>query len=113
MTAQDAKGFAEHDWRQLVRSGQALAIYMGRKSASFLQGRLLMAGADQQLVVTCVENISRPEERRFTSTLSEFAQRLDDHNWTGPLIIFVGIGQEKGVDASNIPTVQEVSHGSY
>ena len=113
MTAQDTKGYAEHDWRQLVRSGQALAIYMGRKSASFLQGRLLMAGADQQLVVTCIENISRPEERRFTSTLSEFAQRLDDSNWTGPLIIFVGIGQEKGVDASNIPTVQEVSHGSY
>ena len=113
MTAHDAKGYAEHDWRQLVRSGQALAIYMGRKSASFLQGRLLMAGADQDLVVTCVENISRPEERRFTSTLSTFAQRLDDDSWNGPLIIFVGIGQDSTVEVSSVSTVKEATHGSY
>ena len=112
MTAHDAKGYAEHDWRQLVRSGQALAIYMGRKSASFLQGRLLMAGADQDLVVTCVENISLPEERRFTTTLSCFAQRLDDDHWNGPLIIFVGIGQEKGVEVSSVSKVKEAIHGS-
>ena len=112
MTAHDAKGYAKHDWRQLVRSGQALAIYMGRKSASFLQGRLLMAGADQDLVVTCVENISRPEERRFTTTLSRFAQRLDDDHWNGPLIIFVGIGQDKGVEVSSVSKVKEAIHGS-
>ena len=113
MTAHDAKGYAEHDWRQLVRSGQALAIYMGRKSASFLQGRLLMAGADKDLVVTCVENISRPEERRFTSNLSRFAQRLEDEKWKGPLIIFVGIGQAEGVEVSTVPTVEEATHGSH
>ena len=113
MTAHDAKGYAEHDWRQLVRSGQALAIYMGRKSAIFLQGRLLMAGADTDLVITCVENISRPEERKFTSTLSEFAQRLDDDNWNGPLIIFVGIGNERVANTASTPALQEVSHGTY
>ena len=113
MTAHDAKGYAEHDWRQLVRSGQALAIYMGRKSASFLQGRLLMAGGDQDLVVTCVENISRPEERRFTSTLCRFAQRLDDDKWNGPLIIFVGIGDDQGVGISTTPVVKGASNGSY
>ena len=113
MTAHDAKGYAEHDWRQLVRSGQALAIYMGRKSATFLQGRLLMAGADSELVITCVENISRPEERRFTSTLSAFAQRLDDDNWNGPLIIFVGIGNERVAKTTSTPALKEVSHGTY
>lgn len=113
MTAHDAKGYAEHDWRQLVRSGQALAIYMGRKSAIFLQGRLLMAGADTDLVITCVENISRPEERRFTSTLSAFAQRLDDDNWNGPLIIFVGIGNERVADTASTTALKEVSHGTY
>ncbi len=113
MTAHDAKGYAEHDWRQLVRSGQALAIYMGRKSATFLQGRLLMAGADTDLVVTCVENISRSEERRFTSTLSAFAQRLDEDNWNGPLIIYVGIGNERVAKATSTPALQEVSHGTY
>ena len=113
MTAHDAKGYAEHDWRQLVRSDQALAIYMGRKSATFLQGRLLMAGADTGLVITCIENISRPDERRFTSTLAEFAQRLDEDNWNGPLIIFVGIGNEQAVKAASTPALKEVSHGTY
>ena len=113
MTAHDAKGYAEHDWRQLVRSGQALAIYMGRKSASFLQARLLMAGADNDLVITCVENISRPEERRFTSTLTQFAQRLDDDNWNGPLIIFVGIGKAQVSHAANATALKELSHVSY
>ena len=28
MTAHDAKGYAEHDWRQLVCSGQTLPIYL-------------------------------------------------------------------------------------
>lgn len=112
MTAHDAKGYAEHDWRQLVRSDQALAIYMGRKSATFLQGRLLMAGADADLVITCVESISRPEERRFTSTLTEFAQRLDEDNWNGPLIIFVGIGKEQIAQTASKPALKEASHGT-
>jgi siroheme synthase len=86
---------------------------MGRKSTSFLQGRLLMAGADQDLVVTCVENISRPEERRFTTSLSSFAQRLDEDSWKGPLIIFVGIGQDRRVEVSSVSTVQEATHGSH
>lgn len=113
MTAHDAKGYAEHEWRQLVRSGQALAIYMGRRAAAFLQGRLLMAGADADLVVTCVENISRPEERSFTSTLSKFAQRLDSDYWNGPLIIFVGIGKEQVAQTLSTPSLKELSHGSY
>ena len=72
-----------------------------------------MAGADNDLVITCVENISRPEERRFTSTLSAFAQRLDDDNWNGPLIIFVGIGDERVAKTVSTPALQEVSHGTY
>lgn len=113
MTAHDAKGYADHEWRQLVRSGQALAIYMGRRAATFLQGRLLMAGADADLVITCVENISRPEERNFTSTLSKFAQRLDSDHWKGPLIIFVGIGKEPVAQTVSTPSLKELSHASY
>jgi siroheme synthase len=71
-----------------------------------------MAGAHKDLVVTCVENISRPEERRFTTTLSSFAQRLDDDHWNGPLIIFVGIGQDKRIEVSSVSTVREATHGS-
>lgn len=71
-----------------------------------------MAGADADLVITCVESISRPEERRFTSTLTEFAQRLDEDNWNGPLIIFVGIGKEQIAQTASKPALKEASHGT-
>jgi len=77
LTAHDAKGFAEHDWQQLVRSGQSLAVYMGRKTATFLQGRLLMHDARHDLPVTCIEHISLPNQRAFSSTLGDFATQLD------------------------------------
>ena len=86
---------------------------MGRRAATFLQGRLLMAGADADLVITCVENISRPEERSFTSTLSKFAQRLASDHWNGPLIIFVGIGKEQAAQTLSTPSLKELSHCSY
>ena len=111
MTAHDAKGYAEHDWRQLVRSGQALAIYMGRTSAPFLQGRLLMAGADRNLVVTCIENISRPSERHFVSTLAKFAQQLKEEQWGGPLIILVGIGETAARISVSPSDLRAVSDG--
>ena len=91
LTAHDAEGFAEHEWQQLVRSGQSVAVYMGRKTATFLQGRLLMHGADRHLPVTCIENVSLPTQRAFVSDLGQFAEQLDLQGFTGPLIILVGI----------------------
>jgi uroporphyrin-III C-methyltransferase/precorrin-2 dehydrogenase/sirohydrochlorin ferrochelatase len=91
LTAHDAEGFAEHEWQQLVRPGQSLAVYMGRKTATFLQGRLLMHGADRHLPVTCIENVSLPTQRAFVSDLGQFAERLDQQSFNGPLIILVGI----------------------
>jgi len=113
LTAHDAKGFAEHDWQQLVRSGQSLAVYMGRKTANFLQGRLLMHGASEYLPVTCIENISLPTQRAFCSDLGDFATRLDSEDYSGPLLILVGIDSvvDKAMSAS-APMVQlGVAHG--
>jgi len=113
LTAHDAKGFAEHDWQQLVRSGQSLAVYMGRKTANFLQGRLLMHGASEYLPVTCIENISLPTQRAFCSDLGDFATRLDSKDYSGPLLILVGIDSvvDKAMSAS-APMVQlGVAHG--
>ncbi len=91
LTAHDAKGFAEHDWQQLVRTGQALAVYMGRRTATFLQGRLLMHGASASLPVTCIENISRSDQRAFVSHLDVFVSELDRRRFSGPLMILIGI----------------------
>lgn len=113
LTAHDAKGFAEHDWQQLVRSGQSLAVYMGRKTATFLQGRLLMHGASKHLPVTCIENISLPAQRAFCSDLGDFAKQLDTEDYAGPLLILVGIDSvvNRTMSAPMPPVQLEVAHG--
>ena len=68
-----------------------LGVYMGRKTATFLQGRLLMHGANRHLPVTCIENVSLPTQRAFVSDLGQFAEQLDLQGFNGPLIILVGI----------------------
>jgi siroheme synthase len=42
------RGFADHDWRALARPGEVAAIYMGKRAARFVQGRLLMHGCDRR-----------------------------------------------------------------
>ena len=116
LTAHDAKGFAEHEWQHLVRSGQSLAVYMGRKAATFLQGRLLMHGADRGLPVTCIENISLPAQRAFVSDLMGFTRELDAKNFNGPLIILIGIADSvvsraTGIGAQDIAS-REVALGT-
>jgi uroporphyrin-III C-methyltransferase/precorrin-2 dehydrogenase/sirohydrochlorin ferrochelatase len=104
LTAHDAEGFAEHEWQQLARSGQSLAVYMGRKTANFLQGRLLMHGADRHLAVTCIESVSLPTQRAFVSDLGHFAEQLDARSFDGPLIILVGIADSVGKQCLDVAT---------
>lgn len=70
VTGHDMEGFAEQDWRGLARAGEVAAIYMGKKSARFIQGRLMMHGASPDTPVTVVENVSRPDQRIRAATLA-------------------------------------------
>lgn len=116
LTAHDAEGFAEHHWQQLARTGQALAVYMGRRTAAFLQGRLLMHGARADTPVTCIENVSRHDQRAFVSDLSSFTGDLDAARFDGPLMILVGIAARTGaadlraVAESEVALIKEVAH---
>lgn len=89
LTGHDVKGFAEQDWRTLARPGAVAAIYMGKRSARFTQGRLLMHGADPQTPVTLVENASRADSRVLASTLALLPQ--DVARLTGPAVILFGL----------------------
>ena len=89
VTGHDMTGFAEQDWRGLARPGEVAAIYMGKKSARFIQGRLMMHGAAGDTPVTLVENVSRPDQRIRTATLATLpdAAALCD----GPAVILYGL----------------------
>jgi siroheme synthase len=72
-----------------------------------------MHGANEYLPVTCIENISLPTQRAFCSGLGDFATRLDSEDYSGPLLILVGIDSvvDKAMSAS-APMVQlGVAHG--
>ncbi|MEO8244000.1 MAG: uroporphyrinogen-III C-methyltransferase [bacterium] len=103
VTGHDMEGYAEQDWRGMAVPGQVTAIYMGKKSARFVQGRLLMHGAAGDTAVTLVENVSRPDQRIIAATLAtlpEAASRLD-----GPAVILYGLAPRHAAEA--IPLLEE------
>lgn len=91
ITGHDMKGFADHDWAQLARLGEVAAIYMGKKSARFVQGRLLMHGAERATPVTIVENASRANQRVLATTLDRLPEDLARAEMTGPALTFLGL----------------------
>lgn len=105
LTGHDMKGFAEHDWKALARPGEVAAIYMGKKTARFIQGRLLMHGADPATPVTVVENASRPDTRVLTTTLAELEPALNEANLTGPALTFLGLAPRAALAAATEPDV--------
>ena len=91
ITGHDTKGFADHDWHALAQPGEVAAIYMGKKSARFIQGRLLMHGANPATPVTIIENVSRANQRIIATTLAEMEPTITQANLTGPAITFYGL----------------------
>lgn len=89
VTGHDMAGFAEQDWRGLARAGEVAAIYMGKKSARFLQGRLMMHGAAADTPVTLVENVSRADQRVVAATLATLPDAAASCD--GPAVILYGL----------------------
>ncbi|NVO55065.1 uroporphyrinogen-III C-methyltransferase [Rhodobacteraceae bacterium B1Z28] len=99
LTGHDMKGFADHDWNALARAGSVAAIYMGKKSARFIQGRLIMHGADRATPVTLVENASRPNQRILATTLDQLPTDLATAEMDGPALTFYGLAPRDAAQA--------------
>jgi uroporphyrin-III C-methyltransferase / precorrin-2 dehydrogenase / sirohydrochlorin ferrochelatase len=91
LTGHDTLGFADHDWAALARPGEVAAIYMGKKSARFVQGRLLMHGADRNTPVSVIENASRTDQRILDTTLAALPADLADAGFDGPALTLFGL----------------------
>ncbi|MGL5008337.1 MAG: uroporphyrinogen-III C-methyltransferase [Paracoccaceae bacterium] len=104
ITGHDIAGFAEQDWRGLARKGEVAAIYMGKKSARFIQGRLMMHGADAQTPVTLIENVSRADEVVIPATIATLADAVTA--LSGPAVILLGLAPRRA--ASAIHHIREV-----
>lgn len=104
LTGHDTAGFADQDWRALARPGAVAAIYMGKRAARFLQGRLLMHGADPATPVTLVENAARPEERVIATHLAALPDAAAQ--LAGPAVILLGLAP-RGAEAPALPRLEE------
>jgi uroporphyrin-III C-methyltransferase/precorrin-2 dehydrogenase/sirohydrochlorin ferrochelatase len=91
LTGHDVDGFAEHDWRALIKPGACAAIYMGVKASDFLRGRMLMHGAAADLPVTAVENASRADQRIIATTLLDLPDALALAKPKGPVVLLLGL----------------------
>ncbi|WP_372841014.1 siroheme synthase CysG [Phaeovulum sp.] len=100
LTAHDLEGFAEQDWRALARPGAVAAIYMGLRASRFLQGRLLMHGADAATPVTAVENASRPNQRVLATRLDRMATDLGAEPPTGPVVLLFGLAPKRAAEVA-------------
>jgi uroporphyrin-III C-methyltransferase / precorrin-2 dehydrogenase / sirohydrochlorin ferrochelatase len=106
LTGHDVRGLADHDWAALARPGSVAAIYMGKRAARFIQGRLLMHGADPATPVSVVENAGRPGERILATRLSVLEPTLSAAEVDGPAIIFLGLAPRR---ASGAQALQEAA----
>ena len=109
ITGHDTKGYADHDWRTLAEVGQVAAIYMGKKSARFIQGRLLMHGADPLTPITIIENVSRPDQRVIATTLEEMEPTITNAGLSGPALTFLGLAPREAVAAAEANPITLVS----
>jgi uroporphyrin-III C-methyltransferase/precorrin-2 dehydrogenase/sirohydrochlorin ferrochelatase len=91
LTGHDVAGFADHDWATLAREGEVAAIYMGKKAARFIQGRLIMHGASKDTPVTVVENASRGNQKILGTTLADLFAEMTAADLDGPALTFIGL----------------------
>ncbi|MEM9320009.1 MAG: siroheme synthase CysG [Pseudomonadota bacterium] len=107
LTGHDVKGFADQDWRALAQDGAVAAIYMAKRGARYLQGRLMMHGAAPDTPVSVVENASRADQRVLASTLARVAQDIADAKLTGPAILMLGLAPRSAKAALQSINLQE------
>ena len=105
ITGHDMKGFADHDWRQLAAPDAVAAIYMGKRAAHFVQGRLMMHGADPATPVSVVENASRPDRRVLACRLGSLSADLAMAGLGGPAVMLLGIAPRSA--ETSLPEIRQ------
>ncbi|MEL6773790.1 MAG: siroheme synthase CysG [Pseudomonadota bacterium] len=109
LTGHDMKGFADHDWSALARPGEVAAIYMGKRAARYVQGRLMMHGADPATPITVIENASRPDQCVLETHLSRLEPDLGDAGLTGPALMLFGLAPRAAVPAAQDIPPEEIA----
>jgi uroporphyrin-III C-methyltransferase len=85
---EESWGEPELDWATLARPNHTLVVYMGVSTAAAIAARLTAAGRAPQTPVLLVENASRADERRLSTTLAGLAEAAA--SLAGPAVLIIG-----------------------
>jgi uroporphyrin-III C-methyltransferase/precorrin-2 dehydrogenase/sirohydrochlorin ferrochelatase len=99
LTARDVRGFADYQWQDLAAAGSVSAVYMGLRAIPYLQGRLLMHGADPAMPVTLAARVSQPNQSLIATTLAGAVHAAEAENLTGPVVIMLGLSPHQSAPA--------------
>lgn len=104
ITGHDMEGYADHNWKELADKNSIAAIYMGKKASRFIQGRLIMHGANPETPISLIENASKSNERVFSTILSQLPKCISKNKIIGPTLMLYGIAPREASDI-NIPNI--------
>lgn len=89
VTGHAAKGGEpDLDWDSLAKANLTVVVYMGLSMAAPIAARLMAAGRAGSTPALIVENASRSDERRVTTTLAGLAEAASELK--GPALLIVG-----------------------
>jgi uroporphyrin-III C-methyltransferase/precorrin-2 dehydrogenase/sirohydrochlorin ferrochelatase len=108
ITGHDVAGYADQDWRALAKPGEVAAIYMGKKAARFLQGRLMMHEASPDTPVTAVANASRANQQVVETRLGDLVNDLEQADLDGPVLMLFGLAPRHALEQIE-PLIEEVA----
>lgn len=91
LTGATAEDIAVSDWLPNVEQGEAAAIYMGVRTAPFIQRRMLNSGLPDTTPIVIVEKGSQEDERVVQTNLSTLEACIKALSIGGPAIIFIGL----------------------
>ncbi len=109
LTGAGESGLAAQDWSGFAKSGQPLAIYMGREAAGSIATKLLDHGLPHSTPVHVVENGTLPNERVLKCTIGDLWETLTAKNVSNPAIIYVGLSDtHAGAEILPFPSRDDV-----
>ncbi|MGB1191254.1 MAG: hypothetical protein ACPG4A_13575, partial [Pseudomonadales bacterium] len=80
--------------------------------ARFVQGRLLMHGADPETPVSGIASASMPNQKAFVTTLGKLAETLEDDPATDPLMLLYGLRPSPELNLTFLDHTLEACHGA-
>ncbi len=78
------------DWARLSGEGQTLVVYMGLRAAPQISENLIKKGVSATTPVAIIENGTRPDERRFFTTLAAMSQTIKTNKIESPALLMIG-----------------------